>query len=74
METDTDSLYIAFVRETIDECVKPELQKEWDAEKWNFFSSEDEETMVNFQGYIISKKTTKNAHQENSKKNSMESG
>ena len=56
METDTDSLYIAFARKTIDECVKPELRKEWNAEKWNFFSSEDEDTIINFQGYLISKK------------------
>ena len=56
METDTDSLYIAFARITIDECVKPELRKEWNAEKWNFFSSEDEDTIINFQGYLISKK------------------
>ena len=56
METDTDSLYIAFARETIDECVKPELREEWDVEKWNFFSSEDEETMMDFHGHLISKK------------------
>ena len=37
METDTDSLYIAFARETIDDCVNPELLKELDVEKWNFF-------------------------------------
>ena len=52
METDTDSLYIAFARKTIDECVKPELRKEWNVEKWNFFSSEDEDTIINFQGYF----------------------
>ena len=42
MECDTDSLYIAFARETIDECVKPELKEEWDTEKHNFFSSTDD--------------------------------
>ena len=25
MECDTDSLYVAFARDTIDECVKPEM-------------------------------------------------
>ncbi len=29
MECDTDSLYIAFAHDTIDECVKPGLQEEW---------------------------------------------
>ena len=29
MEMDTDSLYIAFARDTIDDCVKPELREEW---------------------------------------------
>ena len=37
LETDTDSLYVAFARETIDECVKPELREEWNQVKWNFF-------------------------------------
>ena len=39
--------------------MKPELRKEWDAEKWILFLSEDEETMVNFQGYEVSKKRYK---------------
>ena len=55
METDTDSLYIAFARDTIDECVKPELQDEWFQEKWKFFASEDE-TPMNFHGYTITHK------------------
>ena len=29
MEMDTDSLYIVFARDTIDDCVKPELREEW---------------------------------------------
>ena len=29
MEMDSDSLYIAFARNTIDECVKPELKNRW---------------------------------------------
>ena len=53
METDTDSLYIALARETLDECVKPELKAEWDQVKWKFLSSEDNETMVDFNGYSI---------------------
>ena len=38
MEMDTDSLYIAFAKPTIDECVKPLLREEWMREKWNWFS------------------------------------
>ena len=56
METDTDSLYIAFARDTIDECVKPHLQDEWNTEKWNWFCSEDTETLVEFRGEFITKK------------------
>ena len=33
MECDTDSLYIAFARDTIDECVKPEMLERWKKEK-----------------------------------------
>lgn len=33
MEMDTDSLYIAFTRDTIDECVKPELVAKWTTKK-----------------------------------------
>ena len=33
MECDTDSLYIAFARESIDECVKPKLKEHWKTEK-----------------------------------------
>ena len=56
METDTDSLYIALARDTIDECVQPDKLIEWYLEKWDFFSSEDTETMINFRGHSISKK------------------
>ena len=55
MEMDTDSLYIALARETINECVDPRLKDEWDVEKWKFFSSEDE-TLIDFHGYPITKK------------------
>ena len=34
MEMDTDSLYIAFARNTIDECVKLEKKETWLSEKW----------------------------------------
>ena len=56
MDMDTDSLYIAFARDTIDECVKEELREKWDTEKWKFFSSEDTETKVDFEGGQISMK------------------
>ena len=55
METDTDSLYLALARDTLDECIKPELKSEWDQIKWNFLSSEDE-TLVDFNGYSITRK------------------
>ena len=38
MEMDTDSLHIAFARDTIDECVKPEMLERWGEEKWKWFS------------------------------------
>ena len=56
MVTDTDSLYIAFARDTIDECVKPELKEQWNTEKWNWFCSEDVDTLVEFRGGFITKK------------------
>ena len=37
MECDTDSLYIAFAKETIDECVKPHLKEEWNKVKSQYF-------------------------------------
>ena len=48
MEMDTDSLYIAFARDTIDECVKPELQEKWKTVKYDWFCSEDSCTTVPF--------------------------
>ena len=54
MEMDTDSLYIAFARDKIDDCVKPELREEWIREKWIWFSSNDRDTKVDFEGYEIS--------------------
>ena len=54
MEIDTDSLYIAFARDTIDDCVKHELREEWIREKWNFFSSSGSESTIEFEGQTIS--------------------
>ena len=52
MECDTDSLYIAFAKETIDECVKPHLKEEWNKVKSQYFSSESEEP-IEFNGKTI---------------------
>ena len=52
MECDTDSLYIAFARDTIDECVKPELWNDWIKQKWDYFSSDDT-TLIDFEGSSI---------------------
>ena len=48
MECDTDSLYVAFSRDNIDECAKPEMRERWQSEKWEWFSSEDESTIIFF--------------------------
>ena len=53
MECDTDSLYIAFARDSIDDCVKPHLREEWNIEKLKFFSSQDTSPRE-FAGKIIS--------------------
>ena len=52
MEMDTDSLYIAFAADTIDDCVKPELSEKWAAEKWKWFSV-DSDFGVPFDGHTI---------------------
>ena len=52
LQMDTDSLYIAFARDTIDDCVKPNLRKQWEIEKLNFFTSTDK-TPVEFEGRMI---------------------
>ena len=52
MECDTDSLYIAFARDSINHCVKPELKDDWSKEKWIYFSSEDP-SLIDFEGYTI---------------------
>ena len=43
MECDTDSLYLALAKDTIDECVKPDLKKEWDKMTHKFFASDSNE-------------------------------
>ena len=53
MQCDTDSLYIAFARDSIDDCVKPHLREEWNTEKLKFFSSQDTSPRE-FAGKIIS--------------------
>ena len=53
MEMDTDSLYIAFARDTIDECVKPHLHEAWKKEKYKWFASEDTECVLDFKGERI---------------------
>ena len=53
MACDTDQLYIAFARETIDECVKPELVDKWEVEKWKWFARKDKKHKMNFEGNVI---------------------
>ena len=48
-------MYIALARNSIDECIKPNLKKQWKVEKKRFFSSQDE-TLVEFEGKLIPKK------------------
>ena len=36
--------------------MKPHLKEEWNTEKWNWFCSEDTETLVEFRGEFITKK------------------
>ena len=52
MECDTDSLYLALAKDTLDECVKPELKEEWDRVKHKFFASDSNEP-VEFAGKTI---------------------
>ena len=55
MEIDTDSFYMALARDTIDECVKPELRQEWETEKYKFLTLQDD-TLMQFNGHTISRK------------------
>ena len=56
MEMDTDSLYVAFARHTIDKCVKSEMCELWKDEKWKWFCVEDETRDVEFRDSIITRK------------------
>ena len=53
MEMDTDSLYIASAKDTIDECVKPHLKEAWNKEKHKWFSSDETQCKVKFEDEII---------------------
>ena len=55
IETDTDSLYIAIARETLDECVKPEKLQHWFRKKYDYFASDSEE-LVSFDSREITAK------------------
>ena len=52
MACDTDSLYIALARDSIDDCVQPDLKETWDIEKHKFFSTRDL-TLREFDGQVI---------------------
>ena len=55
MECDTDSLYIAIARPTLDDCVKPELKEEWNSKKYEFLA-DDSEDLMDFNGHTITRK------------------
>ena len=46
MECDTDSLYLALARPTIDECVKPGKLQDWWKEKYKYFASKSEKPIM----------------------------
>ena len=52
---DTDSLYLAISEDSLDQCVKPEMVQEWENEKQKFLASDDE-TLVKFDGKMITRK------------------
>ena len=56
MEMDTDSIYLALARDSIDECVKSGLEEEWNVKKLEWFSSEDTQELVEFRGEHITRK------------------
>ena len=55
METDTDSLYLALARSTIDECVRPEKLQDWWEKKYKYFASDSEKPIM-FDGKEITEK------------------
>ena len=46
METDTDSLYIAIARSTLDECVHPDRLSSWKRQKYDYFVSDSKERIL----------------------------
>ena len=52
METDTDSLYIAIARPTLDECVRQDRLCSWKKQKYDYFASESQEKVL-FEGQEI---------------------
>ena len=52
LECDTDSLYCAFARQSIDDCVMEHMKESWKKNKYTFFSSEDD-TPYEFNGVKI---------------------
>ena len=52
MACDTDSLYIALAKPTLDKCVKRKLREEWRIEKEKWFSSTDDRE-IDFEGFKI---------------------
>ena len=56
VEMDTDSLYLALACENLDDCIKPEMIESWNANKHKYFVSDDEVTMVDYNGEKVSKK------------------
>ena len=55
MQTDTDSLYLALARSTIDECVRPEKLEDWWEKKYKYFASDSEKPIM-FDGKEITEK------------------
>ena len=56
-ECDTDSLYLAIARESVEECVKPEMVESWNANKHLYLASSDSVGTVEFDGVQVSRKS-----------------
>ena len=52
---DTDSMYLALARDSLDDCVKPELKEKWAQEKWKFLTLQDN-TPMQFGEHTITRK------------------
>ena len=55
MMIDTDSMYLALARDSLDDCVKPELKEKWAQEKWKFLTLQDN-TPMQFGEHTITRK------------------